>query len=109
MIGRGKGELSVARRCALLGVARSSAYCRPTGDSEEELALMERIDRIFTEHPMYGSRRMQVMLARDGTLVGRRRIRRLMRRMGLCGRWGRGVIPVAPIRHIRSIHTSCEA
>ena len=52
MIGRGLGELSVVRRCALLGVARSNAYYRPTGDSAEESALMGRIDRIFTGHPM---------------------------------------------------------
>jgi putative transposase len=44
---------------------------------------MRRIDRIFTEHPMYGSRRVQAVLAREGTPVGRRRIRRLMRKMGL--------------------------
>lgn len=83
MIGRGKGKLSVVRQCALLGVARSSAYYRPMGDSDEELALMRRIDRIFTEHPVYGSRRIQVALAREGTSVGRRRIRHLMRKLGL--------------------------
>jgi putative transposase len=55
-------------------VARSRAYYRPVGHTEEELALMERIDRLFTDHPMYGSRRMQVALAREGTPVGRRRI-----------------------------------
>lgn len=73
----------MVRQCALLGVARSSLYYRLTGDSAEELALMRRIDRIFTDHPMYGSRRMQGVLAREGTPVGRRRIRRLMRKMGL--------------------------
>lgn len=76
-------KLSVVGQCALLGVARSSAYYRPAGDSEEELELMRRIDRIFTEHPVYGSRRIQVALARQGTPVGRRRVRRLMRKLGL--------------------------
>src|SRR5574338_469639 len=76
-------KLSVAGQCALLGVARSSAYYRPAGGSEEELELMRRIDRIFTEHPVYGSRRIQVALARQGTPVGRRRVRRLMRKQGL--------------------------
>lgn len=83
MIVRTENTLSVVRQCALLGVARSSAYYRPTGDSAQELALMRRIDRLFTDHPMYGSRRMQVMLGREGTSVGRRRIQRLMRRLGL--------------------------
>ena len=76
-------ELSVVGQCALLGVARSSAYYRSAGDSQEELELMRRIDRHFTEHPVYGSRRIQVALAREGTPVGRRRVRRLMRKLGL--------------------------
>ena len=76
-------KLSVAGQCALLGVARSSAYYRPVGDSQEELELMRRIDRHFTEHPVYGSRRIRVALAREGTPVGRRRVRRLMGKLGL--------------------------
>jgi putative transposase len=52
--------------------------------SAEELDLLNRLDRIFTEHPVYGSRRLQVALAREGICVGRRRIRRLMRKLGLC-------------------------
>lgn len=75
--------LSVVGQCALLGVARSSAYYRPVGDSQAELELMRRIDRHFTEHPVYGSRRIQVALAREGTPVGRRRVRRLMSKLGL--------------------------
>lgn len=83
MIMSGQDKLSVTRRCTLLGVARSSAYYRPAGASAEEQLLMQRIDRIFTDNPMYGSRRVQAMLMREGTPVGRRRIRRLMRKMGL--------------------------
>lgn len=60
-------QLSVVGQCALLGVARSSAYYRPAGDSEEELELMRPIDRHFTEHPVFGSRRIQVALAHEGT------------------------------------------
>ena len=77
------GALSVVRQCAVLGVARSSVYYRPVEDSEEELELMTQIDRIFTAHPMYGSRRIQVVLGREGTQVGRRRVRGLMGRLGL--------------------------
>ena len=77
------GALSVVRQCAVLGVARSSVYYRPVEDSEEELELMTQIDRIFTAHPMYGSRRIQAVLGREGTQVGRRRVRRLMGRLGL--------------------------
>jgi len=76
--------LSVSRQCMLLGIARSSFYYQPRPGSAEELDLLSRLDRIFTDHPVYGSRRLQVALLREGISVGRRRIRRLMRKLGLC-------------------------
>ena len=75
--------LSVSRQCTLLGIARSSFYYQPRPTSAEELDLLNRLDRIFTGHPVYGSRRLQVALLREGISVGRRRIRRLMRKLGL--------------------------
>ena len=75
--------LSVSRQCALLGVARSSFYYRPRPESAEELELLKRLDRMFTGNPVYGSRRLQVALLREGISAGRRRVRRLMRKLGL--------------------------
>jgi putative transposase len=75
--------LSVSRQCALLGIVRSSFYYRPRPERVEELDVLERLDRIFTDHPVYGSRRLQVALLREGISVGRRRVRRLMRKLGL--------------------------
>ena len=69
--------LSVSRQCTLLGVARSGFYYRPRPESAEELELLERLDRIFTDHPVYGSRRLQVVLLREAVSAGRRRVRRL--------------------------------
>ena len=86
--------LSVSRQCTLLGIARSSFYYRPRPESAEELDLLKRLDRIFTDDPVYGSRRLQVALSREGVPVGRRRIRRLMRKLGL---WA-----VRPMRRSRS-------
>jgi putative transposase len=43
--------LSVARQCALLGMARSSWYYTPQGDSPENLELMRRIDEQYTRTP----------------------------------------------------------
>src|SRR2546423_13784187 len=75
--------LSISRQCALLGVARSSFYYRPGPESAEELELLKRLDRIFTDHPVYGSRRLQVALWREGISGGRRRVPRLMQKLGL--------------------------
>src|SRR5277367_4325115 len=75
--------LSMSRQCTLLGVARSSFYYRPRPESAEELELLKRLDRIFTDYPVYGSRRLQVALLREGISAGRRRVRRLMKKLGL--------------------------
>ena len=83
-------ELSIARQAKLLGISRSSVYYHPRPESKEELDLLKRLDELFTENPMYGSRRLQQMLRREGILIGRRRIRRLMRKLGL---WAVGPKP----------------
>lgn len=45
--------------------------------------VMREIDRIYTDCPFYGSRRMGVVLRQRGYTVNRKRINRLMRVMGL--------------------------
>ena len=44
---------------------------------------MDLIDRQYLSTPFYGSRRMKVWLGRQGYLVNRKRVQRLMRIMGL--------------------------
>jgi putative transposase len=91
--------LSVSRQCALLGIARSSfyyRYYRPRPEAAEELDLLKRLDRIFINHPVYGSRRLQVALLREGISIGRRRVRRLMTKLGLW-RSGRSGTPASGI------------
>ena len=83
MVDREHLLLSIARQCALLGVARSSLYYRPREASDENLALMQAMDRHYLETPFYGSRRMKVWLVREGRRVSRKRVQRLMRIMGL--------------------------
>jgi putative transposase len=56
----------------------------PCDWSAEEFDLLRRLDPIFTEHPVFGSRRLRVTLLREGISVRRRRIRRLMRKLELC-------------------------
>jgi putative transposase len=88
LVDRGHGHLSIRRQCALLGVARSGVYRPPraANDSPREggdLALMRRIDELFTAWPFLGSRRMARMLGGDGRAVNRKRVQRLMRKMGI--------------------------
>ena len=84
MVDREHLSLSIARQCALLGVvARSSLYYRPREASDENLALMQAMDRQYLDTPFYGSRRMKVWPTREGRCVSRKRVQRLMRIMGL--------------------------
>ena len=76
-------ELPKTRRCALLAIARSSAYYRPEPVSEADLAVMRLVDEIHLELPFYGTRRMRDELEERGHTVNRKRIQRLMRLMGL--------------------------
>ena len=69
----------------LVSVSRSSVYYQPLPPSPEEIALKHRIDAIYTATPFYGSRRITVMLERDGLCVNRKHVQRCMREMGIAG------------------------
>ena len=66
------------RQCALLGLAHSTWYYRPAGESAENLALMRRIDEQYLRAPFYGARKFAFVLG-----VNRKRVQRLMRVMGI--------------------------
>jgi len=75
--------LPIIAQCRLLKVARSTLYYQPVPASVDDLAVMRRMDELYLVHPFYGSRRMVVVLRREGWAVNRKRVRRLMRLMGL--------------------------
>ena len=83
MVERPGKELSVRRRCALVGVARSGVYRPKPVTRADDLAVMRRIDELHLELPFYGSRRMTFELSKEGRGVNRKRVRRLMRVMGI--------------------------
>ena len=76
-------KLSLSAQCRVLNISRSMLYYKPLPASEETLALMKAIDKLFTKYPFFGSRQIAAWLARDGIKAGRHRVRRLMRLMGL--------------------------
>lgn len=76
-------NISVHRQCELVGLNRSGYYYQPCGESIENLAFMNLIDRIYTDSPFYGVRRIHGQLETDGYMINVKRVRRLMRLMGL--------------------------
>ena len=83
MIRRDHPDLSISQQCKLVKLSRSAFYYCPLGIDPDTLALMKAIDRVFTQHPFFGSRQIAAYLRREGMAVGRHRVRRLMRLMGL--------------------------
>jgi putative transposase len=76
-------DLSVARQCELLGLARSSWYYHPRPVSAENLRLLRLLDEQYTRCPFYGVRRMTAWLRTQGHLVNPKRVARLMRELGI--------------------------
>ncbi len=83
VLDRSDKTLSIQRQCALVGVARSGVYRLPKPANDNDLALMRRIDELFTAWPFLGSRRMTAMLRAEGEKINRKRVQRLMRKMGI--------------------------
>ncbi len=83
LLDRTHGDLSIRRQCKLMRVARSGVYRAPRPANDNDLALMRRLDELFTAWPFLGSRRMAAMLRADGYAVNRKRVQRLMRKMGI--------------------------
>ena len=61
-------KLPVTRQCALAGISRATVYAhrKPKVIDQSDLQLSGLIDREYTLHPFYGSRRMVVYLGREG-------------------------------------------
>lgn len=77
---------SLRRQCELVGLNRASWYrqpMQPAVETDENLTLMRRLDKLYTSSPFYGSRKFVSVLRGEGYPVNRKRIRRLMRLMGL--------------------------
>ena len=70
-------------QCELLDLCRSSYYYQCCPETEENLALMRRLDQLHLEHPVYGSRKLAVSLRREGLTINRKRVVRLLRLMGI--------------------------
>jgi putative transposase len=90
-----RGRFGVEPICGVLDVSASAYYQRAKGErsarSREDERLLERIRELHAANfYAYGSRRMWKALLRDGWLVGRSRVERVMRANGIQGAKRRG-------------------
>lgn len=67
----------------MIELPRSSYYFEPLGVTEEELDIMNWIDKTYTKYPFYGVRKMTEMFRRKGDNYNHKHIARLMQLMGI--------------------------
>lgn len=76
-------DISISRQCELIGINRSDYYYEPQGESAENLAIMAAMDKLHTDYPTYGVKRMVVNLPEQFQPTNHKKIRRLMRLMDI--------------------------
>jgi len=69
-----KDPLPMSRQCELLKLPRSTFYHVRKSVTDEELELMQFMDRCHLKHPFYGSRRIRYWLEDHGHKVNRKRV-----------------------------------
>lgn len=94
--------LPIHRACALLNLSRSLAYRIPADKASslaDEARLVDAIETIVLEFPGYGYRRVTAQLVRDGWMINRKRVARLMKRHGLSCRIRRRWMATTQSKH----------
>lgn len=76
-------DLSLKRQCDLLSLNRSSLYYQAKLPSDEDDILLNQIRDIWERWPFYGYRRIHITLIKQGVVVNRKRVQRLMKEAGI--------------------------
>ena len=83
MIERADADLTLSEQANLLSISRSSLYYVPRPPDVREIAIKHRIDRLFTDDPCLGARRLAFLLGKEGHVIDRKTVRAYMIAMGL--------------------------
>jgi putative transposase len=88
LIEKDDSDISISRKCELLGVNRASFYYKPKPMSKDEIArrelIMQKIDFIHTSKPYMGAKKIAKKIKREhGMDVGKKLTRKLMEQMGI--------------------------
>ncbi len=95
--------LSIARQAKLLNISRSGFYYKPASLSPEEIRIMGCIDKIFTDCPFYGSRRIKHELESQPykIFICREHVQHLMRQMGLEAIYPKKITTIPNLQHLK--------
>ena len=75
---------TIEEQCKLVDLPRSTFYYSEVGVSQQDLAIMRKMDEMYLEDPTRGTRRYSSELQSIDIHIGRDRVRSLMRMMGIC-------------------------
>lgn len=76
-------SLTIQTQCELLELPRSSFYYKKI-ESPSDKIYMDLIDKIYTDKPYFGVRRIQdALLKRHGLILNHKKVYRLMKKMGI--------------------------
>ena len=93
--------MSVRRQCELVGLPRSTFYYEPSPETAENLRLMLRLDELHMAKPVYGSRKLEVQLRREGWKVNHKRVTRLLQVMGIQAIYPKPNLSLPGAGHVR--------
>ena len=77
------GAISLSQQCELLSLNRTSLYYKNRPISPTKLAILNAIDEIYTEDPIYGARRIRNELIKRGFSISRPTVADYMKLLGL--------------------------
>jgi putative transposase len=76
-----QSELSIEKQCKLLSIHRSGFYYEPSKENQENLKIMEILDKQYFLTPFYGVLKLTALLKTMGISANVKRVRRLMKIM----------------------------
>jgi putative transposase len=78
-------DISIDQQLALVGLNKSTYYYKPVEVDELTLQLLKIIDKVYTDYPTFGTRKMRDFLYNKHQYkLNRKRIRRLYDILGIC-------------------------
>jgi len=78
-----QGDFNIFAQCELLSLNRAGVYYKTKPISAKKLEILNAIDEIFTEDPVYGARRIRAELVSKGYSISRPTVSAYMKELGL--------------------------
>jgi len=81
MVSSDEKGLSKSKQCQLLSLNRSGLYYTAATENEENLGILRKMDEQYYKTPFYGVLKLVELFSREGYIINKKRMRRLMKKM----------------------------